>query len=139
MQSDPKGPTSPAKCGTVLLAEDNEAMRRDIRRIVEREFEVVAVVSDGDQLLDRGLAATVDVIVADISMPGTDGVSAVRLLKERGCRSAVVFLSVHRERAVIEAALATGALGYVVKSRAADDLIPAIRAALRGERFRSCR
>jgi DNA-binding NarL/FixJ family response regulator len=124
---------------TVLLAEDNEAMRRDIRQLIECEFEVVAAVSDGDQLLDQGLSATADVIVADISMPGTDGITAARLLRERGCRSAIVFLSVHRERAVIAAALATGALGYVVKSRAADDLIPAIRAALRGERFRSCR
>ena len=65
----------------MLLADDNEAMRRDIRQLVEREFEVVAVVSDGDQLLAQGLSATADVIVVDISMPGTDGITAARLLK----------------------------------------------------------
>lgn len=92
-------------------------MLQSIRRLLEPAFLVVGAVSDGNQLIDAAITVRADVIVTDISMPGIDGIEAVRLLKQQGCESAVVFLTVHSARAVVEAAFATGAEGYVIKSR----------------------
>jgi DNA-binding NarL/FixJ family response regulator len=73
--------------------------------------------------------------VLDISMPGLTGIEAARQLREAGSSAKVVFLTVHERVEFVNACLAEGALGYVVKSRLAVDLIPAIREALSGHRF----
>ena len=71
-----------------------------------------------------------DIIVVDISMPVLSGIEAVKQLKKSNPNARVVFLTVHAESAIVSEALDTGALGYVLKSRAPSDLIPAIREAL---------
>jgi DNA-binding NarL/FixJ family response regulator len=76
-----------------------------------------------------------DVIVSDISMPILNGIEAANKLKVSGCRSKIVFLTVHADPEIVRACLATGALGYVVKLRMETDLVPAIREALAGRIF----
>ena len=69
-----------------------------------------------------------DVIVTDISMPKLSGIQAVNQLKEAGCSSKVVFLTVRADPDIVRAALKTGALGYVLKASIATDLLSAIEA-----------
>jgi DNA-binding NarL/FixJ family response regulator len=76
-----------------------------------------------------------DIILTDISMPILNGIEAATKLKESGCTSRIVFLTVHPSSDYIRACLATGAFGYVVKSQMATDLLPAIREALAGHIF----
>jgi DNA-binding NarL/FixJ family response regulator len=119
----------------VLLAEDHPRVAEELRRVLEREFDVIAVVDDGNALLRAAGAADPDVIVTDIVMPGCDGIEATRLLVARHPAARVVLVTVHNDPELSERGYAAGALAYVLKVAAARDLVPAVRAALRGERY----
>jgi DNA-binding NarL/FixJ family response regulator len=123
----------------VLLAEDHPRVAEELRRVLEREFDVIAVVGDGNALLRAAGAANPDVIVTDIAMPGCDGIEATRLLVARHPAARVVLVTVHDDAELVERGYAAGALGHVLKVSAAHDLVPAVRCALRGERFVAAR
>ena len=76
-----------------------------------------------------------DVIVTDISMPILNGIEAANQLNDSGCTAKIIFLTVHSDPDFVRACLATGAFGYVVKSRITMDLLPAIQEALAGRIF----
>jgi DNA-binding NarL/FixJ family response regulator len=119
----------------VLLAEDQPAMLTQIERVLEKTCDVVGTVGDGLSLLESAARLKPDVIVSDISMPGIDGFGAARSLKRAGCKSHIVFLTVHEDSDFAREAMALGADGYVVKSRLASDLLTAIHEAEAGRKF----
>ena len=119
----------------ILLAEDHKEMRERVVRLLEPEFEVVGAAEDGLALLEAARRMRPDVCVLDISMPRMSGIEAASHLRERAPLVKVVFLTVHEDPDFVHAALATDALGYVLKSRMASDLGPAIREALAGRLF----
>src|SRR5271157_1843204 len=94
-----------------------------------------AVSHNGLEMIEEAMRLRPDIIVADISMPGLDGIEAAHRLREMGARATIVFLTIHESPEFVEACLAEGALGYVVKSQMKKDLIPAINAALSGQCF----
>jgi len=102
---------------------------------LQSTFDVVGVAHNGLQMVEEAMRLNPDIIVADISMPELDGIEAAHRLREMGAKASVVFLTIHESREFVEACLAEGALGYVVKSRMKRDLIPAINAALSGRCF----
>jgi DNA-binding NarL/FixJ family response regulator len=75
------------------------------------------------------------VIVTDIAMPGVDGIEAVTLIRRHNPNARIVLVTVHSELMLVESGLAAGALGYILKDTAGDELIPAVRAALGGDRY----
>jgi DNA-binding NarL/FixJ family response regulator len=119
----------------ILLAEDHPAVADELRRLLEAEFDVVAVVEDGRALLREAEIVVPDVIVSDIVMPGLDGIAATSTLLARRPDTRVVLVTVHDDAELANRTYAAGALAYVVKLTASRDLVPAIRAALRGERY----
>ena len=119
----------------VLLAEDHPGVAEELRKLLEAEFDVVAVVADGLALLREAEVARPDVVVTDIVMPGRDGITATGALLARHPGTRVVLVTVHDDPDLAERGYAAGALAYVLKVTAARDLIPAVRAVLRGERF----
>jgi DNA-binding NarL/FixJ family response regulator len=121
----------------ILLAEDHPRVADELRRLLEAEFDVAAVVGDGHALLREAEAIAPDVIVTDIVMPGLDGIAATSALLARRPDSRVVLVTVHDDPDLADRGYAAGALAYVAKLTASRDLVPAIRAALRGERYRS--
>ena len=96
---------------------------------------VVGSVGDGRELLAEAERLHPDVIVLDITMPRLDGIEAARQLLRSHQPARLVFLTVHEDADYARAALDAGGLGYVVKTRLASDLLPAIRAALADESF----
>jgi DNA-binding NarL/FixJ family response regulator len=126
------GPSSKVR---VLLADDHPLLLNAVGSLLEPTFEVVGRVGDGKSLFESAMKLQPDVIVSDISMPILSGIEAANKLKVSGCRSKIVFLTVHSDPEIVRACLATGALGYVVKSQMATDLVPAIREALAGRIF----
>jgi DNA-binding NarL/FixJ family response regulator len=122
------------KRARVLVADDHITVAEQLRDILELEFEVVAVVGDGQALLAATQTVRPDVIVTDITMPGLDGIAAARELLRRDPGVRMVFVTVHNDPAIVKQCLAAGALGYVLKLAAGEELVPAVQAALRGER-----
>lgn len=119
----------------LLLAEDHEQMREMTVRILEREFDMVGAVGDGQALLEAEARLKPDVCVLDISLPTLSGIEAALLLRQSGSLAKIVFLTVHAQEVFLEAALEAGALGYVLKPRMASDLCLAIREAISGRQF----
>jgi DNA-binding NarL/FixJ family response regulator len=121
----------------VLLADDHEAMLERIAELVKTECDVVGTATDGQQALDAAGELNPDVLVLDISMPVLNGIEAAHQLKKAGHKARIVFLTVHDDPDFAREALAAGALGYVIKSRIASDLVTAIKAAYAGRLFLS--
>lgn len=119
----------------IILADDHADFRACAAGILEPEFELVASVGDGQALIQAADEHDPDLLLVDISMPVVDGFEAVRLLKSAGSRAKVVFVSVHQDQDFVRTAFDLGADGYVLKSRLASDLIPALREALAGRKF----
>jgi DNA-binding NarL/FixJ family response regulator len=121
----------------LLLADDHTETRNLLRCLLEPEFDVVEDVTDGQALVVAAKRLSPDVIVTDISMPGVDGITATAAILRTDPTARIVLVTVHADRSLVDRGLSTGALGYVMKLRAGDDLVPAVHAALRGERYAS--
>jgi len=119
----------------VLLADDHPLVLQRVKAFLQPTFDVVGVAHDGLEMIEQTKRLNPDVIVADISMPGVDGIAAAHRLQEMGAKITIVFLTIHESPEFVEACLAEGALGYVVKAHMKRDLIPAIEAALSGQSF----
>jgi DNA-binding NarL/FixJ family response regulator len=121
----------------IILADDHPEVVEDLRALLEPEFDVVVTVGDGNALVAAAETLAPDVVVTDISMPGLNGISAADRILRSNPATRVVFVTVHNHPALVEKGLAIGALGYVLKLSAGDDLVPAIRDALQGKRHLS--
>ena len=119
----------------ILLADDNRPLLEVTAKMLASFFDVVGIAHDGQDLISKALLLTPDVIVADVTMPLMTGIEAAHQLREAGLPARLVFLTIHSETEFIRACLAEGALGYVIKTRMNDDLIPAIGAVMMGKLF----
>ena len=119
----------------ILLADDHKEIRDRAVRLLEPEFEVIGAVADGQALVHAFAQLKPDVCVIDISMPFLNGIEAAIKLRENLSEAKIVFLTVNEDSDFVRAALRTGALGYVVKSRMATDLCAAINGAISGRLF----
>ena len=125
----------------VLLAEDHAPTAERLCKLLRVEFDVIARVEDGHALVDAAARLSPDVIVTDIAMPSVDGIKAALQIRRHDPSARVVLVTMHSEPMLVEAGLAAGALGYVLKDEAGDELVPAVHAALEGHRYvsRLCR
>ena len=119
----------------VLLAEDHAETAARLRKLLGVDFDVIATVEDGRALVDATERLSPDAIVADIDMPGVDGIAATTLIRRHDPNARIVLVTVHSEAMLVEAGLAAGALGYVLKDTAGDELVPAVHAALGGRQY----
>ena len=119
----------------VLIADDHRILADGLRGLLEPEFEVVAVVGDGRELVAAARQHRPDAIVADISMPALNGIEAAARLREVGVTARVVFLTMHRDVAYARRAMEAGAAGFVLKHSAPAELVTAVREALRGKTY----
>jgi DNA-binding NarL/FixJ family response regulator len=123
------------KLARVLLADDHPEMLIHTANVLAGEFEIIGAVANGVDLLQATTQLDPDAVVLDITMPGVDGIEAARRLKQSGCRAKLVFLTVHEDSDYVRAALRAGGSAYVIKTRLASDLVPAVHEALEGNRF----
>jgi DNA-binding NarL/FixJ family response regulator len=119
----------------ILLADDHPHFPEIEARLLEPEFEVIGKVCNGQALFHEAMRLKPDVIVSDISMPILNGIEAAIRLRESGCNSRILFLTVHSDTEFVRCCLSAGAFGYVAKSRILSELVPAIREALAGNIF----
>ena len=118
----------------ILVADDHAVLRSGLRLLIngQADMEVVAEAGDGKETLACAREARPDVTLLDLTMPRTDSLKTiVQLCRERPSNRVLV-LTMHDERAYVDAALAAGASGYVVKKAADLELLSAIRAVAGG-------
>ena len=119
----------------ILVADDHPAVLTATSALLKAQFDIVGNATDGPTLVSEALRLCPDVIVADITLPGFSGIDAAYRLRESAPSAKIVFLTVHSEQQFIEACMAAGALGYVLKSHMKVHLIQAIQAALVGQTY----
>jgi two-component system NarL family response regulator len=114
----------------VLLAEDHRMFRDALRVLLDKEsdIEVVAEVGDGLELLESVRMLAPDIVCMDIGMPNLNGIEATRRLLDLHPRIKVIGLSAYTEKHFVLDMLNAGALGYIAKASAGDQLLSAIRA-----------
>jgi DNA-binding NarL/FixJ family response regulator len=121
----------------VLLADDHSIVRAGLRRIVEEsgDMVVVAEAADGREAIRQVEESRPDVAVIDISMPGLDGLEVISRLHSRDPNLPVLVLTMHEEGQYVVRAVEAGAMGYVTKQSAPEQLVTAIRKVLAGSRY----
>jgi DNA-binding NarL/FixJ family response regulator len=121
----------------VLVVDDYEPWRRFVSTTFQTqpELQVICEVADGLEAVQKAQQLQPDLILLDIGLPKLNGIEAARRIRELSPKSRILFLSENRSWDIAEEALRTGADGYVVKSDAGRELLPAIKAVLRRERF----
>jgi len=119
------------------VVDDFEAWRRFFCSTLQQHarFEITGEVSDGMEAVQQAQQQQPDLILLDIGLPTLNGIEAARRIREVSPTSKILFVSEHRSADIVEEALSMGAGGYVLKSVAAGELLPAIDAVLEGERF----
>ena len=120
---------------TVLVVDDHELVRRGLLDLLGTadDLTVVGAAVDGEDALRLAEQTQPDVVLMDLSMPGTDGVEATRRLARVSPGSRVVVLTSFSENERIVAALEAGAVGYLLKDVEPDELLRGVRAAARGD------
>jgi DNA-binding NarL/FixJ family response regulator len=121
----------------ILVVEDYATWSHFICSTLEQTqvLRVVLVVSNGLDAVQRASQLTPDLITLDIGLPGLDGIEAARRILAFAPQAKIVFLSENRDPDIVQEALKTGARGYVLKSRAASELLLAVEEVLRGGTF----
>lgn len=99
------------------------------------ELQVVCEASDGSEAVQKADDLKPDLIVLDIGLPKLNGIEAARRIRQLSPNSKILFLSQNNDLAVVQAALGTGALGYVYKMNAQEELLSAVDAVLLGKQF----
>jgi two-component system, NarL family, response regulator NreC len=120
-----------------VLADDHAIVRSALRALLEAEaeFEVVAEAGDVDESVRKVLAYKPNVIVLDLSMPGGSSLTAIPRMLEVSPDTRIVVLTMENEPRFAREALRSGALGFVLKDAADAELVSAVRAALKGQRY----
>jgi DNA-binding NarL/FixJ family response regulator len=108
---------------TLLIADDNVALRDTLVDILQQEFTIVGIASSGKEILERVPELRPVIVVLDISLGDSTGFDVLRKLKSDGFRCKFVFVSVHESPSFIQAAEELGASGYVFKSQISRDLL----------------
>jgi PAS domain S-box-containing protein len=114
----------------VLLVDDNDAILARAGDVLSPTCVIAGKAQNGKAALEAAEILRPDVIVLDISMPDMTGFEVATHLRQTGSAAAIVLLSVHDDEEYLQAARGAGAVGYVVKSRLASDLLPAVLGAL---------
>ncbi|MFD9548629.1 response regulator [Nocardia salmonicida] len=120
---------------SVIIAEDEALVRAGVVLLLGGipDIEVVGEASDGTTVIELAAAVQPDVVLMDLRMPGTDGISATRTICESIDAPAVLVLTTFNEQQAVQQALAAGASGFLLKHAAPADLAEAIRACAAGE------
>ena len=120
----------------LLLADDHDIVVEGLRRVLDQpDLEIAGVVNDGRSLLRAAKEIQPDIIIADITMPLLNGIDAVRQIRKTNADVKIIFLTMHPDVTFATEALAAGGTGYVLKSSAGNELIPAIREVVEGRTY----
>lgn len=119
----------------ILVIDDHEMVRKSIMALlsVELDMQVIGTAENGRKAVHLAKTTEPDVIVMDISMPELDGIRAAGEIQALDISARVIILSMYHDSVLLQQARKNGASGFILKHQANQDLVPAIRAASKGE------
>jgi DNA-binding NarL/FixJ family response regulator len=121
----------------VLVVEDYEPFRRFICSQLGRnpELQIIGEASDGLEAVQKAEELKPDLILLDIGLPTLNGIEAARRIRKLSPESKIIFLSQESSPEIVQEAMSLGAWGYIMKTKAASDLLAAVQAVCEGKRF----
>ncbi|HKK84676.1 MAG TPA: response regulator transcription factor [Roseovarius sp.] len=121
----------------IVIVDDHPMVTEGIQSILEsyEDIEVLACLSDGQDIIDRVEGLAPDVVLLDLNMPGVGGLSATEMVLEKRPETRILILSMHDSPEYISSALSHGAMGYVLKDVPTDEIKRAIDAVMEGQRY----
>jgi DNA-binding NarL/FixJ family response regulator len=119
----------------VLLADDHAVVAQALESLLQKKFDLVGVVHDGRAVVDAAEKLCPDVVITDLSMPGLNGVDAIREIRQRRPGTKVLVLTMHRDTQLAVDAFKAGASGYVLKVSPAEELYRAIEEVAEGRGY----
>ena len=119
----------------VLIADDHALMAEGMARLLSTEYEIVGISMNGRAVLSDSLRLNPDIVAMDIGMPELNGIEAAVQLARIAPRIKVIFVTQQIDLQYLRAAFRTGALGYVAKQSATEELLTAFRRVLAGRRY----
>jgi two-component system response regulator DegU len=119
----------------VMVVDDHEVVREGLVRILERQggIRVVAVAKSGEEALTKVEKFVPDVVIVDIQLPGINGIEVIRRIKKGHPEIEAITLTVYDDEEFAMQAIKAGAIGYVIKDAAKEELVKAVQAAASGE------
>jgi DNA-binding NarL/FixJ family response regulator len=119
----------------LVLADDHLLVAQGVERLLLEFFDVIALVFDGNSLLDAIRRESPDLVIADISMPGMTGIDVMRRAQEEAIRIPFIFLTMHADSEMASRAICAGGSGYVLKNSAGEELLYAVQQVLEGKTY----
>lgn len=121
----------------LLIADDHPIFRRGLRMVIESDdaLEIVGEASDGEIALAEIVRLEPQIAVLDSDMPKMDGLTVARKIQEKNLPTLPIFLTMHKDEAIFNAAIESDVKGFVIKDGAANDIINCIKSVARGKRF----
>jgi len=121
----------------ILIADDHTLVAEACKHLLEAEYDVVGIVSDGRALMQATVELRPDVLLVDIAMPQLNGLDAAQQIKQKNRGMKIIFLTMNTNPEVAAEAFRRGATGYVLKHCSAEELVVAVRRVLHGESYLS--
>jgi len=123
----------------IVIADDHTIVRQGLKKLLEEEdgFKITGEAMNGLEAVQKVQMLKPDVIIMDIAMPVLNGIEAARQIKQSAVKTKVIILSMHDHTRYIRELLSIGVSGYLLKNAVSNDIIKAIKAAVRGETFLS--
>ena len=123
----------------ILLADDHQIVRDGLRAMLEKQegLQVVGEADNGRSAVELAAETSPDVVIMDVTMPDLNGIEATRMILKASPRCKVIALSMHSDKRYVTRALKAGALGYLLKDCAFDELARAIRTVLQNRMYLS--
>lgn len=121
----------------ILIADDHEVVRKGLKQILQDHFTgaFIEEVEDAETLIKQVMAATWDVVISDVNMPGRSGLDALKEIRNTYASLPVLILSIYPEEHYAMRVLKAGASGYLCKNSASDELVKAVQKVLLGKKY----
>ena len=123
---------SPPHQVSILVVDDFAAWRQQLRSMIEMRpgWSIIGEASDGQEAIEKATEMRPDIILLDVAMPSMNGIEAARVIHQRCPKSKILFVTQDGDSDIRNAAMQVGAMGYVLKSKAGNELLDAIAVAL---------
>lgn len=121
----------------ILIADDHPIFRRGLRAVIESDatLKIVAEVENGADAIEKIVELQPQIVVLDSDMPKIDGLTVARMIQAKNLPTLPIFLTMHKDEAIFNAAIDADVKGFVIKDSAATDIVNCIKEVARGRSF----